>query len=116
MSYDRKYRQRTIGYRQEGHTLEQTSRVFKISVTTIRDWEKLHQETGGFGKRALNRSFKKIDPARLESYVAEHPDAYLSEIAEVFCCGESAVRKALKKLGITRKKRRTVIGNKTPKR
>ena len=116
MSYDRKYRQRTIEYRQEGHTLEQTSRVFKVSVSTIRDWEKLRQETGDFGKRALKRSFKKIDPVRLESYVAQNPDAYLSEIAEVFFCGESAVRKALKKLGITRKKRRTVTESKTPKR
>ena len=113
MSYDRKYRQRTIEYRKEGHTLEETSRVFKVSVSTILDWTKLYQETGGFEKRPLNRSFKKIDPARLESYVSEHPDAYLTEIAEVFCCGESAIRKALKKLGITRKKRRSVTGSKT---
>ena len=111
--YDKKYRQRTIEYRQEGHTLEETSRVFKVSISTIRDWIKLHQETGGYEKRPLNRSFKKIDPVRLESYVAEHPDAYLVEIAEEFGCVESAVRKALKKLGITRKKRRSGIVNKT---
>jgi len=73
----------------------------------------LHQETGGYEKRPLNRSFKKIDPVRLENYVAEHPDAYLVEVAEMFDCGESAVRKALKKLGITRKKRQTAAVNKT---
>jgi Transposase. len=113
MSYDKKYRQRTIEYRQEGHTLEETSRVFKVSVSTILNWAKLCQETGGYDKRPLNRSYKKIDPVRLASYVAEHPDAYLTEIGEVFFCGESAVRKALKKLGITRKKRRSVTENKT---
>jgi len=113
MSYDKRYRQRTIEYRQEGHTLEETSRVFKVSISTILDWTKLHQETGGYEKRPLNRSFKKIDPVRLESYIAEHPDAYLTEIAEVFYCGESAVRKALKKLDITRKKRRSATGSKT---
>jgi transposase len=113
MSYDTKYRQRTLEYRQEGHTLEETSRVFKVSISTILDWTKLHQETGGYEPRPLNRSFKKIDPLRLESYVAEHPDAYLTEIAEVFDCGESAIRKALKKLGITRKKRRSATVSKT---
>ena len=112
MSYEKKYRERTIEYRQEGHTLAETSRVFKVSVSTILDWTKLQQETGGYEKRPLNRSFKKINPARLERCVAEHPDAYLTEIAEVFCCGESAVRKALKKLNITRKKRRNATGSK----
>ena len=33
------------------------------------------------------------------------PDAYLVEIAEEFNCSECAIRKALKKLNITRKKR-----------
>jgi transposase len=84
-----------------------------VSISTIQDWTKLRQETGGYEKRPLNRSFKKIDPVRLESYVAKHPDAYLTEIAEEFGCGESAVRKALKKLGITRKKRQTATVNKT---
>lgn len=114
MSYEKKYRERTIEYRKEGHTLQETSRVFKVSISTIRDWTKLYKQTGGFEKRALNRSYKKIDPAHLEEYIAEHADAYLTEIAEVFGCGEAAVRKALKRLGITRKKRRTATGSRTP--
>ena len=113
MSYDKKYRKRTIEYRQEGHTLEETSGIFKVSISTILDWTKLHKETGEYGKRPLNRNFKKIDPIRLESYIAEYPDAYLTEIAEVFGCRESAIRKALKKLGVTRKKRRIATENKT---
>ena len=113
MSYDKKYRKRTIEYREEGHTLKETSSVFKVSISTILDWTKLYEETGGYEKRPLNRSFKKIDPVELESYIAAHPDAYLIEIAEVFKCRESAVRKALKRLGITRKKRRNVTGSKT---
>ena len=40
MSYDEKYRKRTLEYRQEGHTLEQTSKVFKVAIITIRKWEK----------------------------------------------------------------------------
>ncbi len=34
----------------------------------------------------------------------EHPDAYLYEIAKVFGCSSVSVHKALKRLGITRKK------------
>jgi transposase len=116
MSYDKKYRQRTIEYRQEGHTLEETSRVFNVPISTIQNWTKLYEETGGFEDRIVIRSFKKIDPAKLERYIADNPDAYLREIAEVFSCGESAIRKALKKLGITRKKRRNATRNKTPKK
>jgi transposase len=52
------------------------------------------------------RPFKKLDPIKLREYVSDHPDAYLQEIADVFGCVESAVRKALKRLKITRKKRR----------
>ena len=40
MSYPEKYRIRTLEYRREGHTLEQTSNVFKVAVITIREWEK----------------------------------------------------------------------------
>ena len=38
MSYPEKYRQRTLEYRQEGHTLEQTHQVFKVAIITIRKW------------------------------------------------------------------------------
>ena len=36
---DSGYRERTIEYRQE-HTLEEASRTFKVSISTIRKWEK----------------------------------------------------------------------------
>ncbi len=35
MSYPEEYRKRTIEYRQEGHTLEETKEVFKVSISTI---------------------------------------------------------------------------------
>jgi hypothetical protein len=38
--------------------------------------------------------------------VSNKPEAYLQEIADEFSSDESAVRKRLKKLKITRKKRR----------
>lgn len=111
--YVTQYRIRTIEYRQEGHTLKETSNTFKVSIPTIRKWEKQLKEKGNLDKKPLNRSFKKLDPERLKSYIKECPDAYLSEIAEAFGCTDTAVCKAFKRLGITHKKRQSGIGSKT---
>ena len=104
MSYSRKYRERTIEYRQAGHTLEETHQTFKVSKSTIQIWEKQLKETGDLGKKKLHRSFRKIDPEKLKAYVAEYPDAYQSEMAKAFECSESGIRDALRRHKITRKK------------
>lgn len=59
MSYPEKYRYRTIEYRQEGHTLEETNEVFKVSITTLRKWEDMFQKEGTLEKKPVVRSFKK---------------------------------------------------------
>jgi hypothetical protein len=51
------------------------------------------------------RKPRKLPPAELVRYIDENPDAFLEEIGEYFGCSGEAVRKALKKLKITRKKR-----------
>ncbi len=104
MSYSKKYRERTIEYRQAGHTLEETHKTFKVAQSTIQKWEKQLKETGSLEKKGLHRSFRKIDPEKLRAYVSEHPDAYQSEMAEAFGCSESGIRDALRRHKITRKK------------
>ena len=116
MSYTTQYRKRTIEYREEGHTLEETSRVFKVSISTIRDWEKRLKESGSLEKSELNRPQKKVDLQRLEAYVQRHPDAYQTEIAQEFNCSPRAIRKAFKKLHITRKKRPSGIESSAPRK
>ncbi len=116
MSYPEEYRKRTIEYRQEGHTLEETKEIFRVSISTIRTWEKQSREKGNLKPKIPERSFKKIEPEKLKRYVNEHPDAYQNEIAKEFKCTPEAVRKALKRLKITRKKRRTDIKNKNRKK
>ena len=110
MSYDEKYRKRTLEYRQEGHTLEQ----FKIAIITIRKWEKQLREEGNLKKHAVKRPFRKIDPEKLREHVKARPDDYLREIAKVFNCSEAGIRKALKRLKITRKKRPRDIVSRIP--
>ena len=115
MSYSKKYRERTIEYRQAGHTLEETHQTFKVSRSTIQIWEKRLKETGDLGKKELHRSFRKIDPEKLRAYVSEHPDAYQSEMAEAFGCSESGIRDALRRNKITRKKDDPLPGAKSAK-
>ena len=110
MSYPKKYRERTIEYRQAGHTLEETHQTFKVSRSTIQIWEKQLEEMGYLGKKELHRSYRKIDPERLKAYVSEHPDAYQSEMAEAFGCSESGIRYALRRQKLTRKKDNAVRG------
>jgi hypothetical protein len=50
------------------------------------------------------RKPRKLPPDELTQYIYDHPDAFLVEIGEHFKCSVEAVRKALLKLNITRKK------------
>ena len=113
MSYPIRYRKRTIEYRQEGHTLEETGETFKVSISTIRKWEKQLKEKGHLEKKAVKQKFKKLDPEKLKAYVKAHPDAYQAKIGKAFGCTDTAVRKAFRRLGITRKKRQNDTGSKT---
>lgn len=114
MSYPTIFRERAIEYRQAGHTLEETRKAFKVSISTIQKWEKQWKEKGNLEKKPLNRPHKKIDPEKLRAYVAEHPDAYQKEMAEEFHCSATAIQKALKRLGITRKKNTTRYREQNP--
>ena len=116
MSYDIKFKQRAVEYKREGHTYKETCKVFKISETTLTRWINKEKE-GKLGEVKIHvRKPKKIYPEKLIKYIEEHPDAYLVEIAQEFNCSECAIRKALKKLNITRKKRRLHTKNNVRKK
>ena len=55
MSYPIIFRKRTIEYRKCGHTLKETSKTFKVAISTIEEWEKKLKESGSLEKKALNR-------------------------------------------------------------
>lgn len=112
MAYSEDFRKRVNEYLDEGHTWSEAQKAFKISTTAISRWRKKYKETGEVKDAAPRRTFKKLDPEKLKDYVEEHPDAYLKEIGAEFSCSGTAVSKALKRLGITRKKRRNGIASK----
>ena len=98
-------RERAVQYYLKGHTYEQTATIFGVSKSAVCEWVHKYQETGNVNNKLLHRGFKKIDPEQLRKYVKEHPDDNQKEIAAYFGCSAQAVSKALKRNGITRKKK-----------
>ncbi|MDR1066216.1 MAG: helix-turn-helix domain-containing protein, partial [Clostridiales bacterium] len=47
MSYDKKYRKRTIEYHEEGHSIRETAKTFGISPNTLNAWLKQYRDNGG---------------------------------------------------------------------
>jgi transposase len=108
MAYSLDLRKKVMEYR-KSNSLDKTHETFKISKTTILDWEKLLKTTGSLKKRPLIRSHKKIDPDKLAEYIVDKPDAYLREMADHFGCTIRAVSQALDKQQITLKKLKFVM-------
>jgi len=104
MSYDVTYRRRAIEYWNDGHSKAETAAVFGIGTTTLQRWKTQLDETGSLAPKKRKETWRKIDPEKLRKYVSEHPDAYQHEIAAAFGVRLYAIQKALKRLGITRKK------------
>jgi transposase len=68
MSYDKKIRKQALEYRGT-HTQAKTAEVFGISVSAIKDWQKLMKETGKLENKPLKRSNRKIKEAELRADV-----------------------------------------------
>ena len=103
MSYSVDMREKALKYRAT-HTLEETAKAFDVSISAIKTWQKKLREAGSLENKPLERGFKKIDPEKLRKHVAENPDDFLEDIAIEFDCSIEAVRLALIREGITRKK------------
>jgi len=111
MAYSEDLRKKVIEYLANGHTQREAMKTFGISFSTINKWNRKYKQTGELKDKKPCRKFRKLEPEKLKSYVIEHPDAYLKEIGQAFGCSDTAVLKAFKRLGITRKKRPNDIAN-----
>ena len=116
MSKSKDLREAAVKYRLSNHTLEETAEVFGVSKSAVSSWVQKYKETGDLSNKPLNRGFKKIDPEKLIEYVQKHPDATQKEMSEYFSCSVTAIWKALKRYGITRKKRQHRIKNRKQNR
>lgn len=109
-AYSLDFRELVVSYVDEGHTQADAARHFKLHPMTVSRWIKLRNKTGSLKAVPVPRSPHKLPLEPLKSYVEEHPDAFLMEIASHFGCGKDAVARALKKLGFKRKKTENLQG------
>ncbi|ONI45126.1 hypothetical protein AN640_04960 [Candidatus Epulonipiscium fishelsonii] len=106
MAHKIEIRQLAIDYRNQGYTLEETCKVFKITRSTLSRWIKQYEQTGNLNRKVVTRQPRKLTKDDLKAYVEKNPYACLKEIADHFNCAESTIRYHLKNMKITRKKRR----------
>ena len=104
MSYSKDYKECAVKYKRNNHTFEETKAIFGMAKSTFYKWEKEYE--AGFPLKPKRTCEKKIDKAALKRAVEERPDSELAELAEPFKCTVQAVFYALRRMGITLKKRR----------
>lgn len=105
MAYDIKFRERAIAYKESGATFKQLKEAFGIDSKRYYAWVKQLEETGSLKAKNPPGRPAKIDLEELRKAVEEKPDAYLREHAENFNCSDTAILKALRRMGYTYKKR-----------
>ena len=105
MGYDKKFRERVLSHIDAGEPYGKVRAMFKLGKNTIRDWQRLREETGSLSNRPLERGWRTIDPEKLRADVAENPDSFDEERAVRLGASRSGIQDARKRLKITRKKR-----------
>jgi transposase len=112
-TYSMDLRERVVAACDEGGaTREQIAARFSVSISWIRDLLRRRRETGSVAPRPRGGgrvpAFDRAATARLRAALRADDDATLAELAEAagVACAASTVHRALKQMGITRKKSR----------
>jgi transposase len=101
MSYDIKFRRHVLEIRErEGLSFSKVAERFGINRQTVYNWTKRIDE-----KKIRARMPDKLDLEALRRDVETHPDAYQYERAERFGVSTNCIWRALKRLGVTYKKK-----------
>lgn len=108
MAYSTDLRELVLEYIEEGHTLEDACRTFKVSRQTIYFWRKLKERTGSVRRETYKHGAIKLNDQELIEYVQANPDLAQKEYAAKFGMTQSGICRAFKRLGITLKKRKTI--------
>lgn len=105
MTYSVDFREKVLSYIDSGETIDSASMLYSIGTTTIKQWKRLRNETGKLVGSGRPKNPYKIESDKLKTYINDHPDSFLNEIASHFNVTAPAIHAALKRLKITRKKR-----------
>lgn len=114
--YAQDLRDRVLTAYDRGMKTKQIADVFQVSPAWARRFKQRRRETGETTPRPMGgATVVKIDVVRLAELVRQRPDATLAELRVMLGvdCVESAVCMALKRLGLSFKKRRSARQSKT---
>jgi len=108
MAYSQDLRDRVLAAGDRGMPTLEVSELFGVSPSWVRRLKQRRRETGETSPRPSGGArVRKIDMTRLAELVREQPDATAKELRERLGvrCAESAIYTALKRLGLSFKKR-----------
>ncbi|MHC4996505.1 MAG: IS630 transposase-related protein [Planctomycetota bacterium] len=114
--YPQELRDRVLAAYDRGMKTHQIAEVFQVSPAWARRLKQRRRESGETAPRPMGgATVVKIDMDRLRQLVEAQPDATIKELRHRLGadCGESAVGMALKRLGLSFKKRRSMRPSKT---
>jgi len=108
-AYPQELRDRVLGAYDRGMKTKQIAEVFAVCPAWARRIKQRRRETGETTPRPMGgATVVKIEMERLRELVVQQPDATIKELHQRLgiACSESAVVMALKRLGLSFKKRR----------
>ena len=86
--------------------IRETAEIYQVHQETVRNWVNLFREKGVLKIDYVSiYKPRKLNVEALRKEVEENPESYLSERAEKFGVVTSTICKALKRMGITYKKK-----------
>jgi transposase len=115
-SYPQELRDRVLGAYDRGMKTKQIADTFQVCPAWARRVKQRRRETGETAPRPMGGvTVVKIEMERLRELVRQQPDATIKELHQRLgiVCSESAVGMALKRLGLSFKKRRCMPRSRT---
>lgn len=101
MTYSLDFRRKVLSVRdKEALSMKEVAERFDVGIASVMRWVKNITPQMTRHKPAL-----KLNMEALARDVQEHPDSYHHERAERFSVSPTCIRKALKRLGVTYKKK-----------
>ena len=113
--YSEDLRVKVVEFIKRGHTHQEASKIFGVSMKSISIWKKMNKE----GKRLIfefvPRSPHRVNHEKLLAYIKENPDAYLKEISAHFSVAITTIWNALHRLGVRYKKTQNLSRSRSTK-
>ena len=104
-SYSSDLGQRVIEYLDAGGNYEESSKLYKVSISAIGRWYRRYKKEGNYQAKIRGGSKKRIDLKGLEEYVKTNENMTLKQAAKKFNVSSFTISYWLKRLGYSYKKK-----------